>query len=758
MFMPDRSRTPRPGCARGPLRAVAGVLACALVALATPAAAQPGPPASLPGRPGSAVKDYKLDDIVDARSNGNPQQISSVIVTLQPGADLPPQFSRFARDGKLDIINAVVLDLPNGLLKQLGANPNVFRVHDDRPIYPHNYRTSVTVGARAVQDRLGYTGAGVGIAVIDSGVTNWHDDLTNANGGNYPYGNQRVTKFVDFVNGRTQLYDDNGHGSHVAGTILGNGRDSSGEKAGIAPNASLVSLKVLDKDGQGTISNFIRALNWVAANLKTYNIKVVNVSVGAAIRESCWTDPLTIAAKAIADKGVTVVVAAGNLGQNAAGELQWGGITAPGNAPWVLTVGASSTMGTLTRSDDEMAAFSSSGPTWIDFLAKPDLVAPGVGTVSLAALGSEFYTSQAKYLVAGTPALGFMPYLSLTGTSMAAPVVAGTVALMLEANPNLTPNLIKAILQYTAESYAGYSPLQQGTGFLNTLGAVRLAQFYTGGAGTELQVPKTWSQQINWGNRQLTGGVMTPNAIAWATNIVWGTAMTKLSGGDNIVWGTRCGNGGCDNIVWGTYGKGDNIVWGTKGGDNIVWGTYGKGDNIVWGTKGGDNIVWGTKGGDNIVWGTKGGDNIVWGTYGKGDNIVWGTAGGDNIVWGTNCGRGDCDNIVWGTARGDNIVWGTAAKGDNIVWGTAGGDNIVWGTKGGDNIVWGTGRGGDNIVWGTRGGDNIVWGTHGGDNIVWGTNSAKPVMFPDTANEPLPSLQLEFGDIVPLPSASRGGR
>jgi serine protease AprX len=697
-------------------------MAFALLANAGPVAAQSGHATPVAGGPSSAVKNYKLDDVVESRSKSHPQQVSSVIVTLAPGAELPPQFSSFARSEKLDIINGVVLDLPNGLLQQLGADPSVFRVHDNRPVFTHNYRTSVTVGARAVQDLLGFTGAGIGLAVIDSGVTSWHDDLTNSSGGNYPYGNQRVTQFVDFVNGRSQPYDDNGHGSHVAGTILGNGSDSNGEKAGIAPRASLISLKVLDQDGQGTISNFIRALNWIAANAKAYNIRVVNVSIGAAIRESYWTDPLTVAAKAIADKGIAVVVAAGNFGQNADGELQWGGITAPANAPWVITVGASSTLGTLTRADDEMAAFSSSGPTWIDFLAKPDLVAPGVGTASLAVPGSEFYSSQSKFLLPGAVSLGYMPYLALTGTSMAAPVVAGTVALMLEANPNLTPNLVKAILQYTAESYAGYSPLRQGAGFLNTLGAVRLAQFYTGGAGSQLTVPNTWSQHIFWGNRALHGGVINPNANAWALNIVWGTAMTRLSGGDNIVWGTRCGGGGCDNIVWGTVGKGDNIVWGTVGkGDNIVWGTAGKGDNIVWGTAGkGDNIVWGTAGK---------GDNIVWGTSGKGDNIVWGTAGkGDNIVWGTSCGRGDCDNIVWGTAgKGDNIVWGTAAKGDNIVWGTAGGDNIVWGTAG------------------------------KGDNIVWGTGAVQNVMFPDSADQPLPSIQLEFGDIVLLPGAPQGG-
>src|SRR5213078_3986150 len=228
----------------------------------------------------------------------------------------------------------------------------------------------------------------------------------------YPYGNQRVAKFVDFVNGRTLPYDDNGHGSHVAGTIAGNGSDSGGLKAGLAPTASLVSLKVLDANGQGTISRMIAALNWVAANAATYNIRVVKLSAGAGIYESYWTDPLTLAAKAVTDKGITVVAAAGNHGKNSAGQLQWGGITAPANAPWVLTVGASSTMGTTDRGDDQMASYSSSGPTAIDYGAKPDLVAPGTGTVSLAAPGSTFFVTKAPYLVKGSN--GLPTYLALS--------------------------------------------------------------------------------------------------------------------------------------------------------------------------------------------------------------------------------------------------------------------------------------------------------------------------------------------------------
>jgi len=351
----------------------------------------------------------------------------------------------------------------------------------------------------------------------------------------------------------------------------------------------------------------------------------------------------------------------------------------------------------------------------------------------MAAPGSNFYLNRPAQLLGGAMPTASLPYLSLSGTSMAAPVVAGTVALMLQANPALTPNAVKAILQYTAQNYSGYDVLTEGAGFLNAVGAVRLARFYaTAEPGAEVPSSAMWSKQIIWGNHLMTGGYLNPAANAFGLGTTWGVARSES--GDNIVWGTACGDG-CDNIVWGTRAGGDNIVWGTSGdGDNIVWGTAGRGDNIVWGTACGGGDC------DNIVWGTRGGDNIVWGTVRGGDNIVWGTVrGGDNIVWGTSA---DGDNIVWGTSfDGDNIVWGTADGGDNIVWGTAGGgDNIVWGTSlDGDNIVWGTYAGDDNIVWGTMdNGDNIVWGTYSGDdNIVWGTGDTGAVLFDVTINSPL---------------------
>jgi hypothetical protein len=476
----------------------------------------------------------------------------------------------------------------------------------------------------------------------------------------------------------------------------------------VAPDANLVILKVLDGNGNGTISRVIQALDWVLANHDQYNIRVVNLSVSAAVGESYWTDPLTLAAKRLVDAGITVVTAAGNLGRDGDGQPLYGGIGAPANAPWVLTVGASSTNGTIGRDDDTMASFSSRGPTYLDWAAKPDLVAPGVGTVSLAAPGSFLYATRSDALLGGTVSSIDFPYLSLSGTSMAAPVVTGTIAAMLQANPNLTPNALKAILQYTAQLYPDYDPLTQGAGFLNAIGAIRLARFFaTAAPGQTVPTQDMWSRQLIWGNYLLSGGVPVPDSNAFALGTVWGAATTN--GGDNIVWGTACGDA-CDNIVWGTA---------AGFGDNIVWGTSRSGDNIVWGTRGGDNIVWGTSCGgddcDDIVWGTArdGGDNIVWGTAHAGDNIVWGTAGRDNIVWGTVGG----DNIVWGTTRGDNIVWGTAAgDGDNIVWGTAADvETAVWGTaSGGDNIVWGTDADGAAILWDESIDMAVDWTTLGG--------------------------------------------
>lgn len=549
-----------------------------------------------------------------------------------------------ARGRALPIIDAYVADMPNAALFGLSNNPHIAHIALDRVIVGTLERTGATIGATSVREEFGYDGSGVGVAVIDSGITSWHDDLT---GGGSP---QRVDAFVDFVNQRDTAYDDYGHGTHVAGIIAGNGMDSSGARSGIAPNARLIVLKALDGTGTGRVSDVIAAMHYVLVNKDALNIRVVNMSVATGVYESYDDDPLTRAARRLVRAGVVVVAASGNYGHDPQGRIIYGGVTSPGNAPWVLTVGASSHMGTADRSDDRIAGFSSRGPTAIDLAAKPDLVAPGVGIESLSDPSSAFYTTQSPYLLEGTVPTTYLPYLSQSGTSMAAPVVSGTVALMLQANPSLTPNQVKAILQYTAQVYPRYDPLTEGAGFLNAKGAVTLARDIA--AGTPSFSPE-WSGQIIWGNRLVTGGWLSSGANAWSSNVTWGSATTP--DGQPIEFGFSCSTPVCDEgpTAWTIDPGFRNVVWGSKCGNSDCDGPWiidvfitTVGDTVVWGTAEGDTVVWGTTEGDTVVWGTTEGDTVVWGTT-EGDTVVWGTSEGDTVVWGTSCTDASCVPVIW---------------------------------------------------------------------------------------------------------------
>jgi serine protease AprX len=640
-----------------------------LLIFAAPLAAKPGSGKQGHGKPRRVEK-------LDRELKGRASRLfgtSRVIITLKPGQEANASQEVRKLGGrlgrKLKLIDGMAVELPNRVIKYLSERSEVLSIHHDRPTGQQLNRAAVAVGARSARQQYGYDGAGVGVAIIDSGITSFHDDLSynGYNNAVREVAGQRMTAFMDFVNGGTVPYDDNGHGTHVAGIVAGNGYDSHGARAGIAPAAHIVSLKVLDGQGRGVISDVIAAFEWAVANRTSHNIRVINLSVGARVTESYMTDPLTRAAKRAVDAGIVVVTAAGNLGKKSDGKVQYGSITAPGNAPWVLTVGASSTEGTVYRGDDKIAPYSSRGPSAIDYEAKPDLVAPGTGMVSIVDPTSEFYRTKSAFLLNGTRQTAYKPYLSLSGTSMASPVVAGTVALMLQANPNLTPNLVKAILQYTAQKY-NYNALTQGAGFLNAHGAVQLSRYFARAQpGDRYPGSWQWSKKIHWGNRRISGGVLKPNGNAWALNIVWGT----VDDTENIVWGTACGDD-CENIVWGTMDDVENIVWGTV-----------------------DDV-------ENIVWGTHDSENIVWGTF---DDV-------ENIVWGTECGGDDCENIVWGTAIDDleNIVWGTAIDVENIVWGTSG---IL------DEIVWGTATEGEDVTWGSSGEDAALFDDPNGDPITF---------------------------------------
>src|SRR5262245_32408824 len=255
------------------------LMACAIAFCAAPASGQTAPAG-------------KLDPLVQGRL-ANITGRSRVIVRSLNASSLFLVTSLIRQLGgvpgrQLPILDAVVADVPNSAIPILGSNSLVLKVALDRTVRRSNDRPSWTVGATAGRQTLGYDGSGVGVAVIDSGITTWHDDLTRTG---VPV-LQRVDQFVDFVNGRSTPYDDYGHGTHVAGIIAGNGFDSDGARAGIAPGAHLVALKVLDAAGRGRISDVIAALDYVVAHKAEHNIRIANLSIATGVYESFHLDPL----------------------------------------------------------------------------------------------------------------------------------------------------------------------------------------------------------------------------------------------------------------------------------------------------------------------------------------------------------------------------------------------------------------------------------------------------------------------------------
>ncbi len=378
---------------------------------------------------------------------------------------------------------AHAIELPSRAVQALAARPEVGFVSLDRTNISFGH-VSLTTGADAVRvangtNAAGLDGSGIGIAILDSGIDPNHIAFLDRSN------NRRVIVSRDFTGeGRTD--DPYGHGTHVASIAAGNGRISNAQYTGIAPNANLINLRVLGATGSGTVSAVLAALDWVVSNHVTYNIRVVNMSLGAPAVDSYKNDPICRAVRRLVDAGIVVVAAAGNNGINKAGQKSYGQVHCPGNEPSAITVGATNTFGTDQRSDDGIASYSSRGPTrsfWTDTLSvkhfdnliKPEIVAPGNKLIYAEALKNYLVTHNPT-LDAGVSPVDERKMMYLNGTSMAAPVVAGAAALLFQANPNLTPNLIKVLLMYTAQPLAGFNMLEQGTGEISIEGAVRVAR------------------------------------------------------------------------------------------------------------------------------------------------------------------------------------------------------------------------------------------------------------------------------------------
>ena len=242
--------------------------------------------------------------------------------------------------------------------------------------------------------------------------------------------------------------------------------------AGVAPGAHIVSLRVLTADGSGETSDVIAAIDWTIENRRRYNLRVINLSLGHPVFESYRDDPLCQAVQRAVDAGIAVVAAAGNFGKTAAGQAVVGGIISPGNSPAAITVGAINGRGTPQRSDDVMATFSSRGPTLFDGLLKPEVVAPGNRIVAAAAAGAALPAAHPDRVIGGPTGA----YMEMSGTSMSAAVVSGTVALLLEANPRMSPADVKLALQLTSSRVPDAGLIEAGTGSVNAVAAMNLTR------------------------------------------------------------------------------------------------------------------------------------------------------------------------------------------------------------------------------------------------------------------------------------------
>lgn len=269
--------------------------------------------------------------------------------------------------------------------------------------------------------RKKYTGKGIGVAVLDTGIFP-HIDF-----------GRRILAFCDFTEGKSGPYDDNGHGTHVSGILGGDGTASQGRYKGAAPGCGIVALKVLDRFGNGSREDVLQAFQWIEDFGKIYNIRIVNISVGTTSRSMNEQTDLLAGVEQLWDKGFTVVAAAGNQGPGD------GTVTAPGSSRKIITVGSSDLLTGRT-------AISGRGPTF-ECVCKPDLVAPGNHVLACAPGADNGYGVK-------------------SGTSMSTPLVAGAAALMLEKNPELTNVQIKMKLKESARDM-GLPKNQQGWGELD---------------------------------------------------------------------------------------------------------------------------------------------------------------------------------------------------------------------------------------------------------------------------------------------------
>jgi serine protease AprX len=490
---------------------------------------------------------------------------------------------------RLGSVNGIAVTIPISALPALAADEEVDSIHLDHPLKGMDATTNAVVNVPAAW-KAGLNGAGIGVAVIDSGINDSHPDLWDAK-----VTHSRVVYHQDFTgtattNSSGAKYDLYGHGTHVAGIVGGDGYLSGGSYSGVAPDVNLVDLRALDENGNGSDSTVIAAIQEAISLQNTYNIQVINLSLGRGIAEGYSQDPLCQAVESAWKAGIVVVVAAGNYGRvSIDGSDGYGTITAPGNDPYVITVGAMNSTGSSSQSAQIMTTYTSKGPTTYDYVVKPDIMAPGNGVVSLSAPGATLEADYPAQLVDGNN--GQPDYFTLSGTSMATPVVSGAAALLLQQNSNLTPDQVKArLMQTTYQSFPTssvitvsaldetfteyYDVFSVGTGLLNVQPALSDNMLAPSNVGAALSPSASYNSSNN--NVTLVDGNSSVPAskTVWGSSNAWSFANIWVDvSGDTAVAPTASIPWNDDeltafSVVWGTSTGATSVVWGSS----VVWG------------------------------------------------------------------------------------------------------------------------------------------------------------------------------------------
>jgi serine protease AprX len=547
-----------------------------------------------PSRPSGQLLPTVSDDLLELRQRGGRMRV------IVSAPDVAPSALRGRARGVLrrELAGGMALEVTRDEFDALLKDPTFSHISADLPVHGDMAITNKVTGASTVWQSSGgllgllatpgYMGAGVGVAVVDSGIAP-HSALDT-----------RVVARVNLVSWEAPSTGDGfGHGTHIAGIIGGNttaaAKVTAAFAGGSAPAVRLVDVRVLGANGSGLTSDVIAGTDWTIANREKYGIRVVNLSLGHPITEPAATDPLCLAVARATGAGLVVVVSAGNYGQTADGTPVLGGITSPGNSPLAITVGAIDTKGTLDRSDDRVAPFSSRGPTRFDMTVKPDVVAPGVKIVSLEAAGSYLSGTYPAWHIAGTASNS---YMRLNGTSMSAAVVSGGVALMLNAYPSLTPAQVKIALQMGATFVPQGGLNGAGTGSVNFPAAMKIANtglvpsllttvttLLGASSGATFVDRGTLIQRVyDRSGVRLLGlldlGVLfgSPNGgEAGVLNLLGQSNPIGSMAPNYVVWGDVAGWSSNYYVVWG-----DSIQ--SPSGQYVVWGDAYTGSNyVVWG-------------------------------------------------------------------------------------------------------------------------------------------------------------------------------